>query len=317
MPTRITIQKNPQNQLTERKFLSLLSKRKFLSDTDAQKLARLQKGYEGEQMALEFLKKYGHANWKILQNIWLGDENIYETDLLILGNMGWLTLEIKNYDGQFHYENGICKREDFTMSHNIVSQAQRILLNNRYLAQRLPMSAKTTGALVFIGEHNDVQINGHVTEIDIVPRNHFKFFLGEMVKLEKRARNNDLVEKSLELINRVAVPSPFEPRMIDEHERKFLKKGIHCPECGNFDYIRLRYNFVCTCGVVEGFRDAVLRTLDDYCQLFHHKNLQRKEVLEFLDNQVSKTHLVNILKSNYQIIRASSYTEYLNPYKKT
>lgn len=304
---------NQQNRLCEYNILSLKAKRMKLTNEEHQTLKRLQKGIQGEEMALEFIQKYGHPNWQIFRNVRFDKNSPYEVDILVVGKMGWIGFEVKNYEGNFTYENGSCYYEKNQMTRDIVAQTKRIHLKNSHLAQVLDAAISVKTALVFINQHNSIYIRDYPSEIDIVLRNELKKYIQKAAEIESRSYNNISIEEQVEKILEVQIGTYQHLPIISEATYSKMKKGIYCPLCSNFYVRRNKKVFKCDCGNREFVNQALKRTLEDYAILFHQKHLTLGEILDFIGNDVSKSTLYRVLKENYPFVGNTKARAYKNP----
>lgn len=69
----------------------------------------------------------------------------------------------------------------------------------------------------------------------------------------------------------------------------------------------------------ESREEAIIRTICEYGVLNFDKALTTGKLLDFLNNQISRTNLLKVLKENFEMVYNSKYTYYLNkklPYHK-
>lgn len=194
-----------RNQATFRQILELKSALIRLSGKEEQELRRLQKGFEGEEVVADFLKNYGHPGWKILRNVLLNEESPFEVDVLVIGEMGLLALEVKNYEGDFTYDNGSCYYEKTQMTRDIVAQTRRIHLKLEQLAQRMRLVCNVNTALVFINEHNEITFNQQPDSIDIVKRNELKNYIEQAVHWERSRYSHSSIADQLRMLEKAAL----------------------------------------------------------------------------------------------------------------
>ena len=88
----------------ELKMYRSLNSRTMLSIKDAEKLARLEKGYEGEVVFDQRLGKISN-NWLVLNDLQLdSNNNDFQIDSLLIAQKSAMLLEIKNYEGDYYLE---------------------------------------------------------------------------------------------------------------------------------------------------------------------------------------------------------------------
>lgn len=301
--------------LTEYQLLQTANRRLTLTPHFQNKLTRLEKGKQGETMVIEFIQKYGHPDWRIMQNLWLDPHSPFETDILVIGKMGALILEVKNYDGIFRYENGICYLNNNPMSNNVVSQTQKLLINYNYLNNHWKLFPQTKAALVFIGDHCEVDIVDPPSEIQIISRNQLKQYLKTTAKLENASPARQSADKSLQRLKKLSIPNPLPLGSLEAMTHGDIPKGIQCIHCGSFKMERTLRRFYCKCGKTAGFKETILTNLNDYCILNHQRNhFTCQEISEYLSNEISSSSIFRMLNKNYES-EGNRNKRYINPYQ--
>ena len=79
----------------------------YRTPQEKNKLKWLEAGEEGEQIVLEYIKKYGKEDWLIVRNMWMSYGGPFEADFILLTNHGLYLIEVKNYTSDFSYKEGI------------------------------------------------------------------------------------------------------------------------------------------------------------------------------------------------------------------
>lgn len=305
--------KNDKKQLTEFEILKLKANRMKLSSEEQQQLTRLRKGKEGEEMVVDFIQKYGHPNWMILRNLIFDEESTYEIDILVVGKMGCIAFEVKNYSGDFTYENGSCYYNQRPMTRDIVAQTRRIHLKNIQLFQRLHLNKNLYTALVFINEHNEITFNPLPESISVVKRNKLKTYIEHFAQQENQSYSRMSIEEQVEKLQRASVVNSKHLPLIDEMAYSEMKRGFYCPACLCFDLKRTNKTFICRCGHRQSVKAALLATIEEYSVLFHHKDLTRGDILHFINYELSDTTVYRVLRENFELQGKLKSASYINP----
>lgn len=273
-------------------------------------LRNLEAGVIGEDEVVEFIRSYGNTDWKGIRNIWLNYGGKFECDLLLLTQSGVEMFEIKNYNGHFIYENGDCSLNNRVLSDNPITQIKRNFRKLKSLLHRLDPTIRVSGTLVFIGEHNSVEIKSPVSDIQVVSRNQFRDFIQTLATDDNYISyplNHQRIVRQLEYFEdeNYFVAKPLTSAKIDS-----LRKGIYCAQCQNFDLDIKKLYIQCSCGFVENREIGILRTICEYSALKMTGEITYKEAHDFIDGQASNRYLINILQKHLKQHLKGRYTYY-------
>jgi len=307
LPTELDLRK-----ITTRRGLTVSWK-------DTTKLKNLEAGLAGEVEALGYFKRMGKDHWVAIQNLWMNHGTNYETDLIIITNHCVYVFEIKNYTGRFSYNNGVCKIDGEKIKTDCIFQARRSYLNMRSICNQIAPGIKVKGALVFIGEDNQVDIQTSVEDIEVLQLTDFREYIKEMLIDDNEGNwlpvSNDALITQFE---KFEVKNPYIPEPISENQMAKLKKGIYCAYCHTFD-VKITKNYViCDCGLHEPREEAVVRTTCEYGALNFDKDFTKKDIMDFLKDG-GQNFIKKILVKHFLKIPNHRYTCYHNkklPYDK-
>ncbi len=301
---------------TQVDFLRAAHRRELLRTGKEQSLYRnLEQGAQGEQHVMDMLKKYGREHWIILQNLWLDQYGVYENDVVLLTNFTYYTFEVKNYEGVFEYRDGRCLINGRKWKENSVHQAQKALTNLQDICGAINRSISVKGALLMVGEHNEVRIHSPVDGIEVVPRNQFKHFIQQIAREEEAQYHKVLNSRPvLDHFEKNETLNPFGPLKSYSPEEVLAGRcGIYCKTCGSYEVVSSRKFVTCKNGHEELRREAVLRTIHEFGVLtFQHDFMTRRDLQAFTGNQVSAPYLVNLLNQYFTKVQHGKYAKYLN-----
>lgn len=296
--------KKKKQMASEPTTLDLLEILKYRSITFSNEnnklLDRLRKGEEGELEVLRFIKDYGRSHWKVIRNYW-GDYNgRFESDLILFTDTDCYVFEIKNYVGSFEYKEGISSIDGTELTSDCVFQTRRSYKNIRNLIQNDIPRSNVHGVLVFIGEHNNVQMDSNISDINVVKRTGLMRFL-QKIALEEQTRPTTKIpfQKISLKLELHAVSNPFIMEPLTPKQIKSLKNGIACAACCGFNVQFTRKFIKCPCGNVENRRVAMVRTICEYGVLTYNRPLRCQELYSFLNGDTSYSFLQNIMYSYF------------------
>lgn len=295
------------------KFLQTLKRRKKnFTDDEQNELQRLEKGKEGEATVLEYIAKFGGEKWTNFQNVWLDFHSPFECDILLATNKGLYSIEVKNLNGDFKYENDICYINGYQINQNYIFQTRRNSNNLKQILKRNHLSIEVQGVLVFAGVNNHIEINAEIEDIDIIARGQLRKFIENIKYSEGWHSHSKINLKQLtEILEQYSYqPESFLPKPLTFGEMKPLRKGISCAHCDSFAVTQTRKFITCMCGHVELRRDGVLRTIHEFGELTLYRDFFRSEIEQFLGGQVSQNYLLDILNDNFEQIYKNVHTFY-------
>lgn len=275
-------------------------------------LKNLEKGDSGERIVLEYLRTYGQDHWVIIRNHWMKFSGGYESDILVLTGHGNYVFEVKTFDGDFVYKDGDCFLDGELMQNNALSQAKKAFGNFKKICSWLPNSAKVFGALIFAGEHCNVQLQSKVTNIEVVSYSNLKQYILKMSRKDAEHFEEVDYKPLLERLNSYKIENPYLPEPIQQEKMKKLKKGIHCDRCKSFHVVISKLYVSCSCGYRETREQATLRTICEYGALNYDKNLHIRPLLEFFNGKTSHYYLYTILKKHFTLVKRGKSSYYLN-----
>src|SRR5690625_2174379 len=121
-------------------YLEMLAKRAELDGKEKRALERYRSGFEGEREYDAVLDAVGHGSLYVFRDIWLGiGDGKVQLDALIVADNMLIVNEVKNYSGNYSYEEGVWRVRGRQISEDPVSQvstAANKLLRLRYDVDR-------------------------------------------------------------------------------------------------------------------------------------------------------------------------------------
>lgn len=312
--TKLTLQEKNRNLPTQLDFLEILNIRGSSYFESQKKLYKsLKAGYIGEQKVYRYLEDYGLPGWSVLQNVWLQAFDRFECDLLLLTYQTVYLLEIKNYKGTFHYDNGKCYYDSKETSFNPIEQARKSLVNLKQICANISPNIQAKAAVIFAGEDHEVFVQSAPADIKIVTSNGLRNFILNIVKTENTMPSAPINTKNiLQKLNQHEIKNPFQPTPLTHDEMKEVKPGIYCAHCHSFDVKTSKFKVICACGLTESREEAIVRTICDYGVLKYDGDLTCKELLPFFAGQVSRNLLFRTLHKHFTVIEKGKYTYCLN-----
>lgn len=287
--------------------------RDALSEKHKEDLRRLEAGYQGEQLVLDYLNEYGESHWKVARNLWLETNPIFECDLLLITGIVWYPIEIKHYTGQYTLENSQWSCYGAKHPNNPVQQSQKVCIHFQNLVREHKIPVNVKGRLVFTGSHFDLNIIDQVGDVEIVTLNQLRDHIRDIAWKEKNTYSKDIdVERILKFIETYETDNPFPAEDLYEELGSKLRKGVRCCHCGSFD-VNLKNSYVsCKCGMHEPREMAIVRTICEYGLLHFNTDLMTHEVVDFFGGDFSMPTIRKYLNQYFERYGKGSAIKYRN-----
>lgn len=316
-----SLQKEMAKIPTELDFRRISTQRGLTtSKEDLATLRRLEAGAKGEEILVQKLEEFGKSHWTIIRNLRLNNFSTFESDLLLLANHCLYHFEVKNYTGQYTFEDGDSYFGDFELDSNIVQQTRNAHLNIERICQKLPGKIKVKSILLFIGEDNQVFIQSKVNNIEILTRTDLAEYIKKII-----AEENSHPIQPIQTAQLIAHLENYEvvnahlPKPYTSEQLQHVRRGIYCSRCLSYAVEIKRNYVVCSCGLHEPREEAMIRTICEYGVLTYGQNFTKKELLDFIGEDTSLNYLKKILLKHFTRTLNGRYTDYENqnlPYMK-
>lgn len=273
---------------------------------------RLEAGFYGEERFTNYLNEFGLDHWTILRNKWLKNDSHFECDFILITGHAVYVFEVKNYYGKFVYENGQSYSRGRAITYNPINQAR----NGRLHLQNILGRYNVKGALVFIGEHNQVCIKDEVADIAILETNEVYEFI-QQIKQEEQEYSGRWINAVdiISLLEKFEIDPPYLTAPYTRAEMTTAKKGIFCANCQQKVPITRADYIKCSCGLHESKEEAIIRTACEYGVLTYGKDFTISDIRGFIDNGASTVFLRKILSKHFNYYNKSTILTFQNPRK--
>lgn len=274
---------------------------------------RLEAGFKGEEKFYRYLLDFGMSHWVILRNVWFNDESDFECDFVLLTCHGVYLFEVKNYYGKFVYENGESSSRGVPITYNPINQARNATIHLRNLTSEFSRRIDIHGTLVFIGDHNDVEIRDDIDYIDILRTNEVYQFILEIKRIEKAYKGRRIDIKALaDYYLDLQIQNPYMSQPFTVGEMTKAKRGVFCTHCQKMVQITRSDYVKCVCGFRESKEEAIVRTACEYGVLTYDRNFKISDIRKFIDFQASFVYLDEILSKHFTIAPDSKAKSFCN-----
>jgi len=273
-------------------YLETLYGRNGLTKLEENEYWKLLKGYQGEVQFDKFCR-YFNEDLTTMDDVTLQLGNsVTQIDKLITGkDILWLA-DIKNYQGNYRYENHCWTRNESILPNNICEQLSRACRIAQQILYQEGIKLTVQGVLIFINPNAQIKIVDPLNELVLDSNQIAQWLLSLKNSSESTSWQQALYKYRI---------SGYKTSRITHPERfASLKKGICCPNCGSCATKKqFRYTLECHCGHSEAKEKALLRTVCEYGVIRHDIPLKKKNILEFIGEEYSPGYIEALLKKYF------------------
>ena len=278
--------------------------------SQGEQFKRMEAGFYGEEKFHQYLTKFGLEHWTILRNKWLKNDGHFECDFIVITRYAIYVFEVKNYFGKFVYKNGQSYSRGRAITYNPINQARNARL---HLQQILPQY-HVKGALVFIGEHNQVCIKDVIEDIAILETNEVYEFIQQIKREEQEYRGHYLnPQEVLTHLQKFEIDPPYHPAPYTRNEMKKARAGIYCANCQQKVLVTRADYIKCSCGLHESKEEAVIRTACEYGVLTYGEDFTVRDIYNFIGTGISINYVKSTLDRHFNQVTDSKIMSFQNP----
>jgi len=296
----------PRTKSITHLILESLNYRMNLFADDKRRYNNQIKGGQGEELFDRFINHPLQTGF-VINDLFLSSRDTnYQMDSILILNKELIIYEVKNYTGEYCYENGAFLSKNGYNMQSPIDQVKRKrsylhnwLLNNDY-------SHKVKAYVVFI--NSDFYI------YNLPPTNTILFAgqLGRHFKaLANANQSGNAQDKKLAQALANQHNRNYRPDNLPSYGFDSLKKGILCPRCFSFEHTNTRENRICTtCGHKEKIADAIYRSVLEFQVLFPEIPVSVPMIYEWCDRVYSKARIRRMLNQKMNMYSNGPMTYY-------
>ncbi|WP_170169211.1 nuclease-related domain-containing protein [Mesobacillus subterraneus] len=298
--------KKERTESEELRVLRALNFRMDLKEKDKQYYANLLKGYEGEVMFDEYLRRLQIESLVLNDMLLELNHSHFQIDSLLISQEYLHLFEVKNFEGEFYFEDGKFKMLNGTEVKNPLLQLNRNESLFRQLLNSYGVKIPIRTYLIFINP----EFTLYQAPLDrriIMPTNLNRTIT--QLNNEKSALNLAHDRLSEKLLSSHIVKSPFSN--VPQYEYSHLSKGVFCTNCGTVMEVYHGQNFTCkSCTTAENTRQALIRQIQDYKILFPHNKISTNVVYEWCGGVFPKKTIRHRLQENFSVTGHGQWSYY-------
>ena len=296
----------PRTKSCSHFILESLYYREGLSFEDKKRYENHVKGFDGEQQFDQFMN-HSKLQGSVVNDLLLSSEEThYQFDSIVILSNQVNIYEVKNYTGEYSYENGgLFSKSGFNLQ-DPVGQVKRkkSYLHNKLLAKGY--SNKINIYVVFINP--DFYIYNLPPTDSILFVGQLNRHFQELSRLSQPLRSQDqkLAQALVKQHNENYRPDNLPPYHFND-----LRKGILCAHCSSFDYTDTRQTRLClSCGYKETIADAIYRSVLEFQVLFPEIPVSVSIIYEWCGGVYSKYRIRVLLNKKMSVYPNGPKTNY-------
>lgn len=298
-----SIGRKTASQPTEYEFIKIATQRKLVTNgLDLGHYKRVEAGALGEMQFEQIMNQFGSPQWYFLQNIWFENYNTFECDYVLVTKHCVYVFEIKNYYGEFEYQNGQCKSRGVGITYNPINQAHNAMVHLKNLVKNYSAEIPIKGVLVFIGEHNKVCVHDDIDYIDIITRNEIYSYIQNMIQKDNASLTAINPKYLIEYLEPFEVKNPYLVNPYTSSDIMNLHAGLYCKMCSRELEMTRSLYIECSCGFQEYREHLIVRTACEYGVLTHGTNFVISDIQSFVGAFPSRVHMKNMLPKHFNVV---------------
>lgn len=291
----------------ELQILKALHVRMELTDKDKQYYANLQKGFEGEVMFDGYLEKIKIENFLFNDLLIELNHSHFQIDsLMITQNLIYL-FEVKNYEGEFYFEDEKFKKMNGNEIKNPLLQLERNESLLRQFFTSIGFKIPIEAYLVFVNPDFTLY-QAPLDRRIILPTNLNRLI--QQINSQKSTLNKNHLKLADKLLSSHLTESPFTQK--PKYDLSQLAKGLFCHSCGS--EMRSRTGMLLltckNCGKHENTKNALLHSIEEYRLLYPTGMITTNTIYEWCGGILPKKIIRNTLKENFVVSGYGPWSSY-------
>ncbi|TYS57871.1 NERD domain-containing protein [Sutcliffiella horikoshii] len=301
----------PRTKPRELEVYQLLNSRKNLLDNERKHLYALQKGYEGELLFDNVTSSVFSAECLILNDLLLPhNKNTFQIDTLIIAPETIYIIEVKNFDGDYFYEQDrlytrVPPHSEVT---NPLIQLYRSESLFRQLLQQLGSNMTIQSFVVFVNP--EFTLYQAPINKQIVYPGQINRFLKSIRSMSLKLDNNHYVlADKIKSLHNPNAPFYFPP----SYQYDELQKGVPCSYCDSLEFAtKGPYCYCLVCSKKETMEKRILRIIHDFTMLYPEMKITTNAIFDWGNAKLSKRAIRRVLQKhlNTKGVHQWSYYEF-------
>lgn len=283
-------------------ILRILNYRTVLSEKEKLQLSNKEKGYAGE---LKFDSLVRDLDTLVINDLLLDvGDTVFQIDTLIIYTERIYLIDVKNFEGEYCYDNGIFKTITGSEKKDPMLQLNRCHSALRQLLQKYRYKLPVEASLVFINPEFTLFQPSQNPQITLPSQ--VNSFIKKLYKTP--AKLSDKHHKLADtLVSLHRTENPY--LRLPKYHYDSMEKGMTCGSCHSFNVsVSITKITYMECGFEERVESAVLRNVEELKILFPDIKITTNLVFEWCKVITPKKKIRRILSKKYTIKGHGKYT---------
>lgn len=294
----------PKKSLRQ-KQLEVLQFRGKLTEEERLALVRLQAGFNGEMLFYRSVKQH-LSNYPVILydlNLDLGG-SITQIDCLMIFQQEIYLIEVKNYYGDFIFENDDFITNSRMKINNPLHQIDRSKLILSQLLKRANISVKISPYIIFINP--EFHLYRAPNNPSLVFPSQIKRFLGTMNQLP--SITNKFHREISALLHSLHLPSTHSSEY--KYDYAMLLTGVFCNECkGKLKLDEKKKPYCISCQRAENIEIVIKKAIYEFNVLFPNEKITVQKMAMWMNLDCSKYYIRKVLSNNF-ILKGNGKSAY-------
>jgi len=290
----------------ELRIMKALDFRMVLANNDKQYYLNLQKGFEGEVLFDEYLHRIEIESYVINDLLFDLNHSHFQIDSLLISQAYLNLFEVKNFEGEFYFEDDKFKKINGTEVKNPMLQLDRNESLFRQLLNSFGIKIPIRAYLVFINP----EFTLYQAPLDrriILPTNLNRLI--QQFNNQQSSLNNQHDRLSEKLLASHIAKSPFSK--VPRYDYNDLRKGVFCQTCGTVIEEYRPVILTCKkCGKHVNTKDSLLRSIEEYQDLYPTRKISTNTIYEWCGGIFPKKTIRLVLQDNFIVSGYGKWSYY-------
>jgi hypothetical protein len=295
-----------RSESSELQILEALNTRMGLVEKDKQHYLVLRKGYDGEVLFDSMTEKLD-CDCLILNDLLLRiNHTVFQIDALMITFDTVYFFEVKNYEGDYYYENEKWYVMNKTEVTNPLTQLSRSETLLRQLLQQLGCHSPINAKVIFINPEFSL-FQAPLGKPLILPTQVKRFLKRLNTTSAKLSEKHRIIAEKLVSLH--LTESPY--TQLPSYRYDEVRKGITCHKCTSFFISVKGRSCLChECGNKENVSLALMRCVKEYKLLFPKRRVTTIEIYLWCNEIIPKQRVRRFLEKNFKIVGIHQWAYY-------
>lgn len=287
-------------------YYKALEKRTELNFKEKRNLYNIEKGFDGECLYDKIFDEIGHESVYVLRGLYLkAGKSITQFDSIVISMDRVVVNEIKNYSGDYLYENNAWYRNGKQLKDNAHIQLSRAKGKIIQLRDEAGLHFNVEGAVIFTGDDFRLTTESDHIWSETVMLNQLRNYFREF-------KDDRIGDKAKSIVRHIKNAIAENPYFEEEVDISRLQRGLYCGACGSFELIKGRFQYTCaSCGSIESNETHLLRTMSDHKFLFYNHPMTKRSILELIAYTFHENTVYRALQKHCYINKNGPCTSYM------